>query len=681
MRPMRAAHRFTGFAALFVLTAACGSSPPPQATTPAPPPAPTATTAAAADLSPVAEPKTLIGVGRWKNAASTIQSIEQLVKAPLPLPLEEVLTREVIQKSLRDRELAKLVKLDGSVDVAITLDPASREDKPEVFVAVSVPLKSFEEAQAVINRGAAAAPARPGLIRLGRQPSDIYCDVAMSVGAAPARLVCSEKEADLDALVPWLTRGAPSADFGPSDFHFEARFAPLRDRYRGLIDQFGPRLPALASSEFGTKLGVRDPIVLDAVSDAVREAVQAGEEIDMITFDAALDGQQGIGTAKGSLKFNGNKAWPVRALTGRNSKAAAPPEMFWLLPKDADAAGYSLAPDAALLEGPRKTVSELVASLTRSVLADKDRKAIADLILRMPLAAGATVSASGRLAKSDVAPAPKDDLKPADVVKITREKFADSVGWVLIGTESKADPFTAWARDLPKTYNSASLQRSLKELLTKNGVKKTSFLPKVKSVATPRGLPAGTTAIELAVDFDSQDVWSNYSRITNYKEHPKGAPAKGTLAVTLAVIPDGDRAWIGISADPALLVSHFNATKGAKDGTLAAREGLDQLRSSKTVSGGFLSLGGLTKAATSSVSGMLRPERAASVQKMFSSLPNKGMTPVLFMANGDAGDKPTFVGEFIMQKGSFDDLQAVISTMPAVIESAELPIEQTPTIK
>src|SRR5687767_10211925 len=86
-----ASHTLVLLAAAFGTSAvACGGAAPPPAaptsTTAAPPPA--KVTEQAADLSPVAEPKSLIALGRWKNVSATLASVEKMMKLPLGLQKE-----------------------------------------------------------------------------------------------------------------------------------------------------------------------------------------------------------------------------------------------------------------------------------------------------------------------------------------------------------------------------------------------------------------------------------------------------------------------------------------------------------------------------------------------------------------------------------------------------------------
>jgi hypothetical protein len=617
-------------------------------------------------MSPVSEPKTLVGLGRWKSVEATLKSVDQLGKTPLPVSLRELLQTEVIQKGLREQELAKLVKLDSSVDVAVALDPASKEDSPEFFVAFSLPLKSMEQAVAVVSRAGSASMVRPGVYRLGKQPSDLTCNLSVSVGDAPARLVCAPRDRDLEALVPWLTRGMPTATVGAGDMHFEARLSPMRERYRALIDQFGPRLPALAATEISRKTDVREPVVLDAVSELVREGLQAGEEIDVVSMDGKIDGATGQASFQGAVKFHGNKSWMVRALTSNNAKAGPPPAIFWQAPKDSGAVAFGLATDPKLLEGVRKSAADVFGALTKGKLPDGDRKAVTDVIAHIPLADGAIMSATGHPDPGEVKPL-KGDMTPADAVRMARETVTAAVGWTVVGVDAKSDAYVAWLKDVVKAYNSPSLQKLAKEQIGKHRP-----LPTVKATRAPKGLPAGATAIEMSVPIDSHDVWDQYRRAAQYKEHPKGAPAKGAVSLTLVVVPDGDgRTWIGVSADPAMIASHIAAAKNGapKDGTIASRDDLEPLRSGKVVAAGFMSLGGLASTARGSLRHQMRRRDAEQMGKVLSSLPHKGATPILFMASGDAGAAPTAMTEVRVQKGTFEDLQTLVMQVMTMKQS------------
>src|SRR5262249_53725936 len=120
--------------AVVLHVSACREPPPPQgpkpveAAAPAPP---------APHLSPVAEPKTLLGFARWKSPTKGVDRALSLLG--VPLSLETLFAKEA-------PEVFGALQLDASIDLAVSLDPSGTDDDPKVFAAVSVPLANFERA-------------------------------------------------------------------------------------------------------------------------------------------------------------------------------------------------------------------------------------------------------------------------------------------------------------------------------------------------------------------------------------------------------------------------------------------------------------------------------------------------------------------------------------------------------
>ena len=125
-------------------------------------------------------------------------------------------------------------------------------------------------------------------------------------------------------------------------------------------------------------------------------------------------------------------------------------------------------------------------------------------------------------------------------------------------------------------------------------------------------------------------------------------------------MPDGDRTWIGFSADPEDLKKRMNAVMpGAPEaGTLAAREGLTALAHDGQTWGGFFSVGDLVEEAVAAVE-KEKPERGREVRQAFEALPNKGRTPVLLVGSGAPGPTPSSSVEVRIQQGSLADLAAL----------------------
>lgn len=646
MRPLYHHALLAGLVAL----PACSSPPPPVA--PPPPASATAPAPVAApepDLSPVAAPKGTVALGRWLNVEASIKTIEKLGKLPFPL-------RGLLEKELDDKEMVALLKLDAPVDAAAMIDPSSPPDNPKPLGVISLPLRDFKETLAVASRAGKPLSLRPGVYRLGRN-RDILCDLSVAVGAAPARLLCSENERDLDQLVPWMTRGLPNESFGNADLHLELRAEGLREKYKAEIEQFGPMLPNMLNEQL-VSAGIKHQGLIELLTGAAADGPKLASDLDALAFDLRLDGEKSEVSSTGSIRFKGTSSWVARLVTHRNDKAGPPPAIFWQTPKDSDSVSFNRGSDPKFFDGVR----EVLASGSRELLAGKidgaDVKAISDLLAKIPLTdPPAIVVARGHLPPG---PPPKEikreNFKPADAIRESQNQARAAIGWSLVGVEAKSDAYAEWLRSLVKTYSSRTLQKSIGKVLQDKAGK----LPTLKTVAAPKGAPKGTVAVEVAFPITSRDVWYNHGRLHDYRDHPKG-DAKGTISFLITVSPDGDRTWIGVGAEPKVLGERLAAVQSgaSKDATLASRGGLDALKNGSYTGGGFFSIGGLAKTVSGSLRSTLSRREREEMDKFLGAMPNKGETPILLFTAGTTGATPTNSIEVRLQKGTIDDLSTL----------------------
>jgi hypothetical protein len=580
---------------------------------------------------------------------ASIKTIEKLGKLPFPL-------RGLLEKELDDKEMVALLKLDAPVDAAAMIDPSSPPDNPKPLGVISLPLRDFKETLAVASRAGKPLSLRPGVYRLGRN-RDILCDLSVAVGAAPARLLCSENERDLDQLVPWMTRGLPNESFGNADLHLELRAEGLREKYKAEIEQFGPMLPNMLNEQL-VSAGIKHQGLIELLTGAAADGPKLASDLDALAFDLRLDGEKSEVSSTGSIRFKGTSSWVARLVTHRNDKAGPPPAIFWQTPKDSDSVSFNRGSDPKFFDGVR----EVLASGSRELLAGKidgaDVKAISDLLAKIPLTdPPAIVVARGHLPPG---PPPKEikreNFKPADAIRESQNQARAAIGWSLVGVEAKSDAYAEWLRSLVKTYSSRTLQKSIGKVLQDKAGK----LPTLKTVAAPKGAPKGTVAVEVAFPITSRDVWYNHGRLHDYRDHPKG-DAKGTISFLITVSPDGDRTWIGVGAEPKVLGERLAAVQSgaSKDATLASRGGLDALKNGSYTGGGFFSIGGLAKTVSGSLRSTLSRREREEMDKFLGAMPNKGETPILLFTAGTTGATPTNSIEVRLQKGTIDDLSTL----------------------
>jgi hypothetical protein len=191
--------------------------------------------------------------------------------------------------------------------------------------------------------------------------------------------------------------------------------------------------------------------------------------------------------------------------------------------------------------------------------------------------------------------------------------------------------------------------------------------PKLTITRNPPKLPKGSFRIDLAMEILSTDVWDLAETEKDWDkrvEHPKGAPAKGKLALRIAVVPDGEGRYLyGVSTDGAALDAHLLASlRGAKtEGTLASRTDLGRLRRPLR-SGGFISYGRFLE----TLKNLGDTPEMAVLEGVVSGLPNKGASPVFVEGGGATGPRPSMRFELLVDKGWMDDLRALIQAGSAL---------------
>ncbi len=650
MRPIRALAPVS----LSLLVAACASSTPaPVAPPPAASSAPVASIAApppdVPDLSPAQEPRLLLGVARWKAPTKNIDAAMKSLGATGSLS-------EEIERLGHDA--AKVISWDSSFDAALAIDPASPDDAPSPLFAVSIPVVGFDAARAASEaKHGAARPLRGGAVRLVGTKG--VCVLSPANGDAPARVVCGGSERDVEALRPWLTRTLAATPPASGDLEAEFRMKPVKERYLPFLRVVGERSGGEAREQLA-RMQIGDPELLDAPAKLIDEGLRLLEDLDRVEVKSAIGTAGPTYKLSGSVKFSSNTSWFTTYLTSPTAPPSAPPEPFWHLPKDAFAASWGRTAPRELLATPRRVLSKAVSEgLARAPLGDADKKAVQGFVDHIPEQGTFAVSASSFSGKAP---------KGADL-KTSIESFAQS--WSVTGIDVPADGWVKWLREGATAANRVMAFARSKD---KKG-KDTAALPTVTFSANAAGFPRGSALLEvdatklLAMRYGPMamppavgglpDPWAK-----------GGKPGAAAKAMTprkyyLVVVPDGAAfTWIGFGQDLAELKKAVGAahSSGKKDGTLAARGDLDALKVSGHTGGAFIALPRTT------IPGLLDVVRSeapkpvlAAVEKLYATAPNKLTTPQLLFFYGEAGPTPSIGVRLEVQKGTFEDLVALVN--------------------
>lgn len=231
-------------------------------------------------------------------------------------------------------------------------------------------------------------------------------------------------------------------------------------------------------------------------------------------------------------------------------------------------------------------------------------------------------------------------------------------GWSVTGIEAPSGPYVTWLRK-----GGTAVELLLEDLRKQLPAKDRVWVPTAKLNAAPAGLPRGSLALDLTWSFDSKAIWSLTAE--SGVDHPAGPVAKGQLAFRIAVVPDGPgRTWFGFSADSAVLQKRIaSVLAGAPEaGTIASRQDLEPLRSEPALYSGFIIYG----SAMDRSFGMSKKWGSGEVDWLRSAIaaaPNKLQTPVLLLGSGTSGPAPASSLELRFQRGSLEDLAALVRYM------------------
>ncbi len=651
---MKSLVRATWGASALLLTLACGPGKP-ASKTPGEPGGPGGNTLAsdgvAPDLSPVAPPKELFLLGRIKNPAAVMDVAASWAKLPMDW-------RRELSKA--EPGVDQVLHWDAPVEVAAALDPGGRGDVPQPFAVVSVGLRGLEPALDLVRRsGESVRQVRAGVYRVGRGgPS---CVLAASVGPAPARIVCGDREEDLDALLPYATRGLPNENLGTKDLRIELRAEPWRRNYAAELRQAKTLATPFVLRKMSLDDARFDRPLADAVHALTDEALALVEDVDLVRLDASVNKGAGHADAVFSAKFRGTNSWVVTSLVQAAARANTAPKAFFNLPKDATAASYSVATDPKRGEPIRRNLGELLDGfLAHSKVPKRLRDQASSLLDEMWVTESGSVYARGEVPGL---PVPKDRFSAQE-----REQLRVGFGWHIAAIEEPMKKYKTYLDRILKLYN----DRQLRAMVQKEMHIKPNEWPKAR-VRGGRGLPAGSLVYELTLPGEL------------FKDFGDGrGPGKAgkALPIVFVLVPDGKRTWFGLSADEKRLIERLSiAKKGDAAKTLASRAGLSKMRSRKAISQGFFSLMTFLGSVRSSMMGFANPSSVREIEKVLNAMPNHGETPMLTGFTVSRGSKPELRWTITVPKEVFADLGAL---GPAIAASAmggplaPAPIEHKP---
>ncbi len=591
-------------------------------------------------LTPVSAPAELIAVGRMKSPGEFLDAMAQWSKAPLDW-------RGALAKE--EPGIERVIKLDAPIDVAVVLDKSSgMTPKPPLF-AVSVGLVSWDAALAFARqKGEQLRKVQEGVYALGDEPS--RCLLARALGSAPARFVCGDEPADVQALLPYMTRGMPRETFGTSDVHVELRLDPVRARYARDLRQLKSLVP-VALSHMAIDVPRVDRAMGDALHALADEANAIVDDVQRLEIDIKLLRNTGSAELSGSVQFRKQTSWSAQALFER--EPAAPPELFWALPREASAASFVYPVSPARYEKIRRTFGELVDGLLEHEKVGRAvRDQVADVVTESFKTDAPWVRSEGALPAGT-------PPKLGSAAEEERERFRQQLGWHVAAVAQKAETHVADFAKIVKIYNSPELRR----LLEKRAKLKLQHVPTVRQRAPRvRGLPAGSVAYEITVPgqfFDDEDFGTamrrNFPRPEKPAQPKAKAPQAKPLPIVVLIVPDGERTWFAVSTDEKLLVEKLTKLKTNTE-TLAARTDVTALKAQPAKAGGFFTINSI-------LSGT--PFAGTASTRVASALPHHAETPIPYKVTTTPGATRSLIWSATVPRAALEDLGGLITTLAA----------------
>jgi len=624
---------------LAVLATACGGSAPPGAASPnaaaaqqqvaaEPPP----------DLSPVTTPADLVLAARLRDPGNLLDTIGTWASFPLDW-------RGLIAQQAPGVD--KLIAWDAPIEVAVVLDAHSMERLPQPFAVVSIGLISLDAAVKLAkSRGFAPKRLRPGVFHLAavEAPS---CAVAAALGRAPARLVCGDRPEDVEALLPYATRGLPNEPLVESDLHVELRVEPLRRRYGRQLRQLKTLALPFVLKQMSLDSPRFDRALADAAHAVADELLLLSDDLRTASVDVRVQRDAGQLEAIAQLDFLGTKSWTAGLLLAAASRAGAPPDTFWKLPASANAASFDAGDDPQRYTDIQRTLAELLGGFLEHEKAPRAtvQRAV-ELAESAPLLGRATVYAEGSLPTASRA-----STDPA-------QRVLQDLGWRWVGFGERPN---AWQRTLDGFTRLAG-DATFRRILEQRFELAAGSLPRVQRRAS-RGMPPGSSTYEVALPPELAESGLLDALRKSSTSSAKLGAAHGAkpIKVVVVLVPDGDRTWLGIAADEATLLQPLRVVRqGAEAERLGSRSGLEWLRQLRASSGGFASVSSFVSQLAD-----LSDAPQGDVRSALERVPSQGRTPIPYATTISRENGLKAALTLRVSKDVFRDLAALAPALAA----------------
>lgn len=596
----RGAKNFFGLTCVVALVAciggaACGGSPPPEATGPAAErgsgrPA-ELEVAPLPPLEPAEAPGGLVLVGRVKSPGKLLDAI--LESAAVPFDWRRALSESDAQAEMLLREA---IDLDGPVEALMALNPRPQR-KPYGVVSVSargVPrvLRALDGLQVEAREG-------PGGIHYFTFDGN-DCAVGRSLGKAPARVVCGDREESLRELLPYALRGFPAERLSNASAYFRVDAEPLRRAYGKQLRSL-KLLASVAARQFHVDHPKFDRAMTETLTGLAAEIDALAQDLEVI--EGQLLERKEAFEVKVKVGFSGNQSWTsgsVSELAGHADKA---PETFSRLPATVTSASYA----RQLPKRRTREISEVLLALAGGYLEHQDVGA-------------ATVQRVERIVQSLL-----DDERP--VVTATgplvseredgRTRLAPS--WSVWGTQRSQADVSKILQDVSAVLSSADL---------KNVTDGPAKLPTLSRKHQPLQGVVGAHLYEWA--------WPELQESLGGMPDPTMGAASSLRPRErglIAVKEIEGVTWLAVAENPERLAEALGAVQ-AKPTALARDARLSALLEQKAVAAGFSTIEGLA----GSLSPFFPERLARNWTSFLKSTPHGGESPMVYFVRAKGGE-------------------------------------------
>jgi len=607
--------RFAQGACLLAVVTGCGGAKP-EPVAPPPPAASEATAAPAekaAPLSPVSAPPELFAVGRVGNPAKLFDTA--IAWSGLP-----VNWRALLEKAAPG--LPQIGALEAPIDAAAMLDPTSGET-PRVLWAFAFGVASTDAAaQSFRQQGFRVSAERGGVFSIDN--GSLRCLDVPALGAAAARVVCSDRAEGVDALATYLARGLPTESFGASEVHIHVSAEPFRRRYGAQLALVRTVGVPFALRELSLDHPRFDRALRDALYGAADDLIALAYDLDRLDLDLTLTPERDAVDLGTTLVLSGQRSFWGQEMARAAGQGGPPMDAFWKLPGKSTAATYGAYADPDHVRGIALALRDLLDGWLDYQGLPESRRAPLVSAFEESLTTGA---------KSAHASFPAE-LPAGSDPRSRRESVRASIGTQLLVVDRGGDKLARLVSEVGKALS----DRSFRDHLVKNKLLSADAIPVLRERAPKgaKGLTPGTKAFELTIPAALADMSEPASAAAGKTpvagKKPKAAMPGESLSFVLLVVPDGELTWFGFGGDEKAISARLAEARAGSGEALATREGLAPLRAETALSAGFTSLASLISGAQAPFGADLPIGDA----KAMDQLPYRGQTPVLWHARTDA---------------------------------------------